>query len=62
MSDFAVAIYEPPRLGWPFVVMVRRGGECQTFVADTRTEAREIALSFRSSKCQAVLVDAGADG
>jgi hypothetical protein len=60
MDNLHVAIYEPPRSGWPFVVVLKQGDECETFVARTRTQAREIALRFRSPMREPALASAQA--
>ena len=58
MDNLHIAIYEPPRSGWPYVVVLKQGDECETLVARTRTQAREIALRFRSAMREPALASA----
>jgi hypothetical protein len=47
MHSEAVAIYEPTTDEWPYVVLVRRNGDYEAFIAKTHEEARTIAIARR---------------
>ena len=43
MAKRRTAIYEPPKAGFPFLVVVIEGDEVVTLTASSRQQAREIA-------------------
>jgi hypothetical protein len=45
MHSEAVTIYKPTTDEWPYVVLVRRNGDYDAFIAKTHEEARTIAIA-----------------
>ena len=45
MHSEAVAIFKPTTDEWPYVVLVRRNGDYDFFIAKTHEEARTIAIA-----------------
>ena len=52
MPDRTIAIYEPPKQGWPYIVVVRRAGEYELTAVKSRKEARELAVAKWAPKQQ----------
>jgi hypothetical protein len=45
MPNEMIAIYDPPKQGWPYIVVVQRAAEYEMIAVRTRKEARELAVA-----------------